>query len=180
MNGIRIFDDFLPDPTAYREQALRGEFRSFDFPECTFHGISFPAPALVPEMISEMMPGAVPNLSFFRKSPKGQEEPHYIHTDVDMGRWSAILYLNEQPESGDGTAFWTHNESGRIGSMIPHEFSTPGKSAEGWTRRRWVEGKFNRLMVFSSDLFHSRSIFDNWGENMTARLTQVTFGTGEI
>ncbi len=175
-NDFQVFDDFLPDPVAYRESALQGEFRSYEFPECTFHGISLGVPGLVPERLAAMFPGAEPLLSFFRKSPAGQSEPHFIHTDVDMGHWSAILYLNPNPPPEDGTVFWRHIESGEIGSAIPHERSEEGKNIAGWEMRGVVKSQFNRLMVFPSHLFHSRAIHENWGDGDNARLTQVTFG----
>lgn len=173
---IRVFDNFLMDPMAYRKAALEREYKSYTFPECTFHGIAMPAPGLVPEKICRMFPGWKHSLSFFRKSPLGQVEPHFIHSDVDMGEWSAILYLNPEHPAGDGTAFWTHVETGHEGSRIPHERSEEGKSVRGWNLRRLVIGKFNRLLLFPSHLFHSRGIAQNWGEGDEARLTQVTFG----
>ena len=180
MTDFMVFDDFVPSPEAYRDLALKTEFRSFEFPECTFHGISTPTPEIVPAKLCAMFPGITPMLSFFRKSPLGQVEPHWIHSDIDMGQWSAVLYLNQNPPEGDGTAFWTHKASGAIGSLVPHERSAEGNSIEGWTRRAVVQAKFNRMVVFPSHLFHSRAIHENWGEGNESRLTQVTFGQGDI
>jgi|SRR5579863_142936 len=177
---IFVFDDFLAEPDAYRANALKGEFRSYDFPGCTFHGISIPTPAKVYEKLCREIPGLKPSLSFFRRSPLGQVESHLIHTDIDMGQWSAILYLSPEAPLRDGTDFWTHIATGAVGSEIPHERSEEGKTEEGWELRRHVYGQFNRLAVFPSWLFHSRSIAENWGEGDGARLTQVVFGTGAL
>ncbi len=43
-----------------------------------------------------------------------------------------------------------------------------------------MEARFNRLLLFVSDRFHSRSIHDNYGADEDARLVQVTFGTGDL
>jgi hypothetical protein len=181
MNEIRIVDNFLADPVSYREAALRREFKSFVFPGCTFHGIALAdLHSFTPEEIAILYPRVRPTLSFFRKSPAGQEEPHFIHTDIDMGEWSAILYLNPEPPEGDGTTFWMHRETGAIASPIPHEFSREGMTVEGWEPRLAVPARFNRLLMFSASFFHSRSIFRNWGQGDEARLTQVTFGCGEL
>jgi hypothetical protein len=177
---IRVFDDFVAEPEAYRAAALAGEFRSFHFPEATFHGISIADTNEVPVRIAQRFPGAEPTLSFFRKSPAGQTEPHFIHTDADMGEWSAILYLSPDPPAEDGTSFWTHRETNAVESAVPHERSEEGRSTEGWILRRTVSAKFNRLVVFRSTLFHSRAIHANWGDGDEARLTQVTFGRGNI
>ena len=85
----------------------------------------------MPLKLVRMFPAATPTLSFFRKSPAGQEEPHWIHTDVDMGDWTALLYLNPDPPAGDGTVFWTHLATGARESVIAHE-----RSAEGSSRTR--------------------------------------------
>jgi hypothetical protein len=180
VNEVRIYDDFLPTPTAYRAVALVQEFKTYEFPEATFHGIAMPTPRDVQWRLEQAFPGAQCTLSFFRKSPEGQIEPHYIHTDVDMGDWTALLYLNPQPPEGDGTKFWQHISTGAVGSAIPHERSHEGLTTEGWHRWNFVRAKFNRLVLFPATLFHSRAIERNWGEGRGARLTQVVFGKGEI
>ena len=172
---IRVFDDFLPDPLAYREAALTTEFKSFYFPHCVFHGIShLPINNILPIRLADLIPGLKPTLTFFRKSPLGQEEPNFIHTDIDMGEITGILYLNPNPPKDDGTVFWTHS-SGAIESRIPHERSEEGRVSGGWKPRQAVSAKFNRLLVFPSAYFHSRALYDNWGDGDSARLTQVVF-----
>ena len=38
-----------------------------------------------------------PTLNFVRQSPAGQVEPNFIHTDADMGDWTALYYLTADP-----------------------------------------------------------------------------------
>jgi hypothetical protein len=190
IDHIRVFDDFVPDPAAYRRRALELEYRSYEFPEVnvTFHGIAQPAPAEVPLKLVRMFPDATPTLSFFRRSPLGQQEPHFIHTDADMGDWTALVYLNPQPPEGDGTAFWRYRPTGEIANSTPHARSAAGMTPDPalWTRWRRVSAKFNRLVLFPATYLHSRAIFDNWGGDNRGngaddvRLTQVTFGKGAI
>ena len=182
LKTIEVIDDFLFDPKSYQKDCIMAEFKSYHFADedCTFHGISpVPLDSLIPTQIIKLFPSAKPTLSFLRKSPLGQVEPHYIHTDTDMGEWSAILYLNDNPPDGDGTTFWKH-KSGVVGSFIPHERSSEGQTRNGWTEYANIKSKFNRLLIFKSELFHSRSIFDNWGDDQESRLTQITFGKGKI
>lgn len=177
---IQILDNALPNIDLVRERALALEFRSYDFEHCTFHGIAVgdPTRSLL-DLMRHKFPQLNPTLTFFRKSPQGQQEPHFIHTDIDMGDWSAILYLNKNPPEGDGTCFWTY-KSGAIESDIEHERSEEGKRLEGWDMRLRVPARFNRLVMFPSSYFHSRAIYDNWGAGDEARLTQVVFGTGSL
>ena len=176
-----IIDNVLENPEQYRANALAQEFKTYDFGHCVFHGIAISVPsAEVPKAIIDQNPQLTPVLTFLRKSPQDQVEPHYIHTDIDMGEWSAVLYLNPNPPAGDGTNFWTHKETGAIESVIPHERSVEGRNQDNWTLREHVNAKFNRMVMFPSSYFHSRAIFDNWGHLDDARLIQVTFGTGAL
>lgn len=175
--SITVIDNFIPDAEQYREAALKLDYRSYKFDHCTFHGIAVTAlSGRFLGALIEAFPQFKPTLTFFRKSPLGQPEPNYIHTDIDMGKMSAILYLNENPPKEDGTLFWEHSATKTIGSTVPHLRSREGDSTEGWTLYRRVEAKFNRLLLFPSDYFHSRAIAENWGEGDDARLTQIAFG----
>lgn len=177
---IWICEDVLKEPDAYRSAALRGEFRTFHFEKCSFHGIQ-PCPRRnhMEAFIASRYPSITPTLSFFRRSPQGQKEPHFIHSDVDMGDYSAVLYLNPSPPKGDGTDFWA-NRFNQVSSDVPHEFSKEGEKPGAWRRYFHVAAKFNRMVLFQSNRFHSRSIFDNWGDENEARLTQVTFFDGRL
>ena len=174
---IHVFDNFLDEPLRYRDDALKLEYQTHTFPEATFHGIALGGrTGEVPAKLSGIFRDTRPTLTFLRKSPIGQVEPHFIHSDIDMGKWSAVLYLTPETASGDGTSFWTFKQTGEIQSMIPHHLSKEGTDPSLWNLRLWVPALFNRLVVFPSSWFHSRSIFDNYGEGKDARLTQVTFG----
>ncbi len=178
---IQVFDNVLVNPEAYRAEALTREYRTYDFGHVKFHGIAQgELDSALCKRLRKQFQWIFPALTFFRKSPLGQVEPHYIHTDIDMGDWSALLYLNPEPPDGDGTAFWTHKKTGAIESKIPHERSEEGKALHNWTMRDLVYGAFNRLVVFPSSYFHSRAIPENWGEGDDARLVQVVFGTGVV
>ncbi len=101
--GVYIFERGLVDPAGYRTAALAKPFAQFG----EFRGISPATFEEGPPFVAKQFLGLEPTLSFFRKSPQGQPEPNFIHTDVDMGTWTAILYLNPTPDPQDGTDFWT-------------------------------------------------------------------------
>lgn len=178
--SVLVFDNALTAPEEYRAAALRAQFRSYDFGHCVFHGIAVGEVGNgFVEWLREKFPEFKPSVSFIRRSPLGQVDPHFIHTDVDMGEYSCLLYLNPNPPEGDGTCFWTH-ASGDISSSVPHERSQEGRTAENWTLRQHVQSVFNRAVIFPSNYFHSRAIFENHGTGDDARLVQVVFGTGKI
>jgi hypothetical protein len=91
--------------------------------------------------------------NFIRKSPKGQEEPNFVHTDEMMGDLTAILYLSQEAPDEDGTTIYDHD-------MKP--------SFVAYSR-------FNRMIVFDSALPHSRNIYENFGTGDSSRLIQVVF-----
>jgi hypothetical protein len=153
---IRVLDDVLADPHAYRARALAQSFRDVTIGPDTFRGIASCAEGDVAAAAVVALPGAEPVLTFFRKSPAGQHEPNFVHSDEGMGRFTGIYYMNPHPAEGDGTTFWERN-------------------AGEWWPKQQVPARFNRLLLFSAELPHSRSLFDNYGQGDEARLIQVVF-----
>jgi hypothetical protein len=152
---IRILDDALPYPMAYLAEVRRLAFRDVKLGPDTFRGIATSHRADV-DKAAEAETGGVSTLSFFRRSPAGQIEPNFVHSDEAMGQFTGIYYMNPEPAEGDGTAFWE-------------------RDGDGWKLVRLVPAKFNRLLTFTAELHHSRALFDNYGEGNGARLIQVIF-----
>lgn len=170
---IAVFKDVLREPEVYRTQALASTFQSMTFGDSTFHDIGLPPDSSFPVWFAKHFPDYEPTVTFLRKSPKGQAEPNFIHNDVDMGDVTAILYLNADPPREDGTSFWENNGH-RLGPLMAGD---KGKTGD-WQCWRKVEAGFNRAVVFSAPLYHSRSMRENYGEGDEARLIQVLFARG--
>jgi Family of unknown function (DUF6445) len=183
---ILVFDDVVPDPDAYRAVALAQPFRSLEVaPGVIFHGIAMVTDQVLVEWMAHRFPQLTPTLTFFRQSPAGQVEPNYIHTDRDMGDWTAILYLNPDTPKGDGTVFWRHRVTGATESVTDDAHALAVEQAAWRDRTLWepaveVEARFNRVLVFSAAQFHSRAIPNNYGVGEDARLIQVVFGSGAL
>ena len=183
--NVQVFDNVLPDPEAYRAAALERSFETVDV-GAVFHGIAVCGDEpTIPQWMADHF-GVPSLLSFFRQSPEGQQEPNFIHTDCDMGEWTAILYLTPTPAPGDGTTFWRHRASGRIATETGPTSEDNLAEVLAWRDRdqwepwRTVEARFNRLVVFPSPYYHSRALEANYGAGETARLIQVVFGTGTL
>lgn len=177
--AIVVIDDVLADPDAYRAMALSLPYQSYTIGLATFHGIAL-APPAVSELIATMEARRKPTLSFFRKSPKGQTEPNYIHSDRSMGTWTGLLYLTKDAREDDGTVFWEHESGERFDtSETVDAYTTNGLrwlETDQWMPWFTVAAKFNRLLLFESPYYHSRAIRENYGEGDSARLVNVTFG----
>jgi hypothetical protein len=182
---VQVYDDVLADPDAYRARAVALPFQSITVGAATFHGIAPCEDPTLLQWIVQRHPHARPGLTFFRRSPLGQVEPNFIHTDRDMGDWTAILYLNPDPLAGDGTTFWRHRRTGAMASTADGEAELLSewqawRDRSLWKPWRTVEARFNRLVLFPAPLFHSRALPDNYGGLDDARLIQLVFGRGSI
>ncbi len=178
---VRVFDDLLLDPDAYRLFVLAQTFGSVVVGPVTFHGLADVPMEPVREALRARMPECEPTLTFARLSPAGQVEPNYIHTDTDMGQWTGILYLNPYPPDGDGTTFWSHRLTGATTAQArtPDEAQAEGlawRDDRQWAPWKSVQAVYNRLVWFEAPAFHSRSLFPNYGTGTSARLIQVMFG----
>lgn len=173
---VIVKDDFLLNPETYRREAISRQFTSRQFGSVVFRGIAdagTDSPVAV--AVESTLPYSIATLSFFRKSPQGQPEPNFIHTDADMGDWTALLYLTQNPPPEDGTVFWNDRASGLPEGTV-NNWHQYGNDPERWIKSRTVRAKFNRLVIFPAQLFHSRAIHGNYGAGDGARLVQVVFG----
>jgi hypothetical protein len=178
---VKVFDDVLLEPLAYREYVLEQTFGSVVVGPAVFHGLAELPMDPVRDALVNLLPACEPTLTFARLSPEGQAEPNYIHTDTDMGQWTGILYLNPKPAQGDGTLFWRHRMTGatQVQARTAEEAQAEGlawRDDRQWDRWSYVEARFNRLVWFEAPAFHSRAIPDNYGHGLDARLIQVMFG----
>ena len=183
-SSILVWDDVLPNYPAYVKAARQRTYETIAIGPIVFSGISVCLDSLVPDLIQQRYPTLAPTISLFRRSPLGQPEPSYIHTDRDMGEWTAILYLTEDPPEGDGTVFWRNRETGHTASVArdPQEFYAEWamwQDRDRWEPWHLVQAHPNRVVVFQGPLFHARAIEANYGEGLQARLIQTVFGTGD-
>jgi len=178
-----VFDDVLPDPHIYREAALRLPFGDLHAGPVTFHNMVPVGPNPLSATLEHDL-GLVTTFSAFRLSPEGQDEPNFVHTDRDMGEWTALLFLNPDPPASDGTRFYRYRETGAIQSTAEDEALLDElldwHDLGQWECWHTVAASFNRCVVFPASYFHSRALFRNWGTGQEARLIQLAFGTGSL
>ena len=186
MSALTVVDDVLPDFPRYVAATRALPFATVEpAPGAVFHGLADPVDDTLPAWITARWPQLTPTKSFIRRSPAGQVEPHFVHTDRDMGDWTAIAYLTEAPPEGDGTTFWRAAATGALcsqattGEALLAEWLA-WRDPAAWTAWTTVAARPNRVVVFPSCYFHSRALPDNYGTADTARLIHVVFGTGGL
>lgn len=124
-------------------------------------------------------------LQSFVVATKGFETTQWIHADLGLGQYAAVLHLHRQ---GGGTAFWKHKETGQdwVSPEMLEALGGPaetaaklqeeGKSQEAWEMTSLAGAKYNRLAVYPSALFHSRWPKEVVGETIAdGRITWVAF-----
>lgn len=182
-HAIRVFDDVLPDPEIYRAGALLCHYEDIAAGPAVFHGMAPIGESPLSQLLRDTF-GLHITYSAFRLSPEGQEEPNYIHTDRDMGDWTAILYLSPEPPETDGTTFWRCLQTSSIQSTPEQDADEARgllwRDLSQWEPWHTVAAQFNRVLLFPAPYFHSRAIHENWGHGDDARLIQICFGTGVL
>jgi hypothetical protein len=154
LRQFNVIDDFLDNPDEHLEDIFSKEFYDVDTEVGVFKGIQ---PRLDDEVQKKLLwflrnEYEVAH-NFVRISPEGQIEPNFIHSDEMMGDLTAILYLSSENIPNDGTTIYNDDKSLKV-----RFFSD-----------------FNRMIIFDSELLHSRNIFSNFGVGKSSRLIQVLF-----
>jgi hypothetical protein len=122
--------------------------------------------------------------NFLRLYTKYKDNGIRIHTDALMGSsYAWILYMSDAPDDDGeyGTAFFSHYAHGKSfpyddvaenNRLLAHD----SHNLKKWKRYDICEMKRNRLLIFSSNYFHSRFPFKNWGTGKDdGRLVYVGF-----
>jgi len=147
-------DNVIKNPDTYVERILKNDFYDIQIGEQLFKGIQQrPYDDEFARFATQYFPEFVVVYNFVRKSPMGQEEPNFIHSDEMMGDVTLILYLNKQHPKEDGTTIYEED-----GSIAMTTYS-----------------KYNRVFGFESNMPHSRNIYQNFGQGDSSRLIQVIF-----
>lgn len=167
-----VVDNFLANPEVVRQSAIQAGFGTWrpakgEVGSSVYDGMGFwGAHASLLKALSKAIGQPVyPNDMFFRVTNLSTEGA-YVHSDREAGDYTAIVYLS-QHEAISGTAFYKHRESG-LTRMPPfnemvhwtnwEDFKAQmvKGSDEDWEQLEFVEGKYNRALIFEAPFFHSR------------------------
>jgi Family of unknown function (DUF6445) len=183
MSDIYVIEEFHPFPEELRRYALTQEFVDWDAPDGETYKRVFigDVPGIVPMLHDLFGPCQILGTGF-RLNYNEEVPNHAIHTDLGWGTHALVLYLSE---GGSGTAFWEHIPT-KLDRIVEKDrwmsqldiFDWDNQST--WNQTRLVKEKFNRAVIYKSDLFHSRYQFKAYGNDpRTGRLIAVAFFTPE-
>lgn len=175
---IKIIDDWFETPSEEVEKALNTEYKDYTFSGVTWTNIgAAPDPASIAkaaEILGVPLEPAFP--SFYRFYQDQDHQPVYIHSDVNEGEYTLIIFLNEVNVK-NGLAFWEH-ESG-VSSATKENvlgFFADTNDLSKWSEPVVVPAEYNRAVIFDAAQFHSRWPANGWDIGTdTARLVKVLF-----
>lgn len=178
---IRTFDDFLPNPEAVRQSAIRAGFGTWepnkgDMGAAFYQGVSFWGDhASLFRALHKRIGQIIPSSMFFRITNPDMEHA-LIHSDREYGENTAIVYLSP-PREGSGTGFYRHRELGWT-DMPSMEVLAKDRvffqkinqqilnaSDEDWELYEFVEARFNRCLVFDAPKIHCRLPKNGFGKD---------------
>ena len=177
---MMTIDNFVSDPDAVRVSCLqagigtwrpnKGEVGSSIYDGMGFWGHH----AVMVKALSQAMGRPVyPNAMFFRVTNLDTEAA-YVHSDRQSGDYSCIAYLSRH-EDVSGTGFYQHRETGLKVMppfsdlvQVPEFFKKLKKqmvegSADDWELVNFIDGKYNRAVVFDAPKFHARRPKNGFG-----------------
>lgn len=180
-DSILIVDDFCEDVEIVRASVLaagtgtwrpnKGEVGSSVYDGMGFIGYHAP---MLRSLIAATGKVVVPNSVFFRVTNVGMEKA-YIHSDREFGAHTAVVYLSEH-DTPYGTAFYKHIPTGltemptfaemkEMGIFDQLKEDMTSRDPAKWEQLDFVEGKFNRALIFEAPLFHSRFPVEGIADN---------------
>lgn len=188
-----IQDGFFDDPVAERTRAIASEFKTVEHNGITYRGIALTEDKEHGERIEELLGKKLegPRTVYWRRNLADETNETYIHSDSQIGAFTAVACLTPRELCRGGTAFWRHKKHGWISQPSKDEMKAAGLPdtpefwkeiyQDGFDESKWelldvAELKWNRLVVFPSTLFHSRYPKESFGSSPgDGRLIKVFF-----
>lgn len=178
---ILVVDGFCPNPEQIVASVKNAGFatwlpRKGKVGSSVYEGMGFwgdHAP-MIASIINHTGKVVVPNSMFFRTTLENTETA-YIHSDRATGAHTCVCYLSGH-EDEYGTAFYRHKPTGLTEMPSFEDMETMGifdmlakdmvgRDEDKWEMVDFVQGKFNRAVIFDAPLFHSRIPITGFGED---------------
>ena len=178
MGEAVIVDDFLDDIAGVRAYAQGLDYQGVTNPEdgVFYSGVSIDVENRLRAEYTyklSMLFGSeiMPNYMFFRLSTVNSIAPYQVHTDMVMGEYAAIIYLNDAESCSGGTELVRHKETGM--SINPTNkdelmlWQSDQNIAENWVRESFAEMAENRLVLIDSSRLHRSLPIGGYGNDIT-------------
>lgn len=165
--GLTIIDKFFPDPDDVRSFMLEHDFTK----PASHNGFEYSGFIQIQDARFLSYLAAVFNnatglsIRIEGAAVVGGTEKNrtvqWIHADTTCASYAGVIYMFEGQQYG--TAFWQHAETGaetvnEYASLHrdPATLIKEGNEENLWKRTDYADSKYNRMIFFPSDRFHSR------------------------
>lgn len=172
---ITVIDNFCPQVDIVRESFMQSGFgtwtpNSSKVGSGKYEGMNYVGEHryLIFALSQATGKRIIPNSMFARITNVGTEKA-YIHSDRLAGSFTCIVYLSDHQEVS-GTAFYRHKETGLF--EMPVEWVDDKDRAremveggEFFEQVDFIRGIYNRALIFTAPLFHSRFPYHGIGNS---------------
>lgn len=170
---VMVVDNFVANPDEIRQSALITGFGTWhptntimgykNYDGVNINGMHSP---LVRALCKAMGCAVYPSSMIFRVTGE-KSDPSRVHSDRMFGDFSCIVYLSKEKDKS-GTAFYRHmdRDSCEHPPVTQDLVNSPEFEAlkremdeasdDVWQQVHYVEGKYNRAIIFKAPLYHAR------------------------
>ena len=170
---MRVIDNFLSTYAEYKRYTDQANFKIETFGNKDFFISKVPEhlQKLVYDKIKRIFSFKdefIPTLCYFRKSTPDLDIDVRIHTDQNHCEFVSILYMSEDMDSLNGTAFWDHKKYGKKQprNISDEEFNKllteDSGNINNWELNTVLGYEQNRLISYPANYFHSRYPNKSW------------------
>jgi len=178
---IKVIDNALTDPTGVRTLGLNAEYIDWKGPDGdVYKRVSIQDIPSIRQLIEGVYGTVDIHGMAFRLNYQDEQPNATIHSDMGWGTHALVYFLCD---GIGGTAFWQHKKSSayRIapGDLeLFEQVKDDWDTEDAWNLKATVDLKFNRALMYESELFHSRHPAAAFGSSPEdGRLILVAFFT---
>ena len=191
--NLIITDDFYQDPDPVRQYALNQEFTVYgNYPGQRTHPVFYDSLKNSIQYLVQHAGGKITQFEEFEYNTAFQyttaKDSSWIHSDQTT-MWAGVCYLTPDAPLTAGTALYKHKATGLYKAAVKADGSydselmdkiyLDSRDLSKWEMVDIVGNKYNRLILYRGDLFHSS--LDYFGTNQyDGRLFQTFFFNTEF
>lgn len=191
--NLIITDDFYVYPDKVREFALSQEFTVYgNYPGQRTQPFSYDDLKRSIQYIVQQAGGNITQFEEFDYTAAYQyttsKDSSWIHSDQTT-MWAGVCYLTPNAPLSSGTGLFKHKETGLYGAArkedgsydteIMNKIYKDSRDMSKWDMVDMVSNKFNRLVLYRGDLFHTSLDYFGTDKN-DGRLFQTFFFNTEF
>lgn len=162
-DDVRIIDGFLSeaDFASLRKRAGDADYAPIRHGALEYAGLSRDEQVDPAALFDRFGMAVRPRKQFFRKYDSGVIQHTFIHSDIGLGDWAAILSLPVDGQDNGQFALWRHKATGWTEPDPSDPDGVAQTEADGLTEDKWdcldrIPLPPNRCIVLPAARFHSR------------------------